>query len=64
MDGHGIERHSITPAAPRSVKGTTPSKKATSGEMLADGIRVRGLELLGKYHIQEGLPLCLQLHIS
>jgi hypothetical protein len=29
--------------------------------MFADGIRVRGLELLAKYHIAEGIPLCVSL---
>ena len=29
--------------------------------MFADGIRLKGLALLAKYHIKEGLPLCLDI---
>ena len=50
------EMQPLMPAVYRAIVEPAPS-----GEMFADGIRVRGLELLGKYHIQEGLPLCLQL---
>lgn len=32
---------------------------APSGEMFADGIRVEGLRLLAKHHVQEGLRACV-----
>ena len=34
---------------------------APSGIMFADGIRLSGLELLGRHRIEEGLPLCVSL---
>ena len=36
-------------------------KPAPSGEMFADGIRIRGLKLLADQRIAEGVPLCVQL---
>lgn len=36
-------------------------KPAPSGIMFADGIRLSGLDLLAKYHIREGMPLCINL---
>ena len=33
---------------------------APSGEMFADGIRVEGLRLLAKHHIEEGLQACVK----
>jgi hypothetical protein len=32
---------------------------APSGIMFADGIRMKGLEILAKHRIEEGIPLCL-----
>jgi hypothetical protein len=46
----------ILPAVYRAIVHPAPS-----GEMFADGIRVRGLELLAKYRIAEGIPLCVKL---
>ena len=34
---------------------------APSGIMFADGIRLRGLEILAKHHIKEGVSLCLDV---
>ena len=34
---------------------------APSGVMFASGIRLRGLELLAKHRIREGMPLCIQV---
>ena len=34
---------------------------APSDEMFGDGIRLKGLELLSRLHIREGLPLCLSV---
>lgn len=48
-------RH-LLPAIHRAIVEPSPS-----GEMFADGIRVRGLELLAKYRIAEGIPLCVSL---
>jgi hypothetical protein len=50
------ELRPILPAVYRAITDPAPS-----GEMFADGIRVRGLELLAKYRIAEGIPLCVQL---
>ncbi len=36
-------------------------KPAPSGEMFADGVRMSGLEILAKFHIREGMALCLDL---
>lgn len=36
-------------------------KLAPSNEMFADGIRLTGLDLLAKYHITEGLQLCIDV---
>ena len=46
----------LLPAVYRAIVEPPPS-----GEMFADGIRVRGLELLAKYRIAEGIPLCVSL---
>ncbi len=46
----------LLPAVHRAVIEPAPS-----GEMFADGIRVRGLQLLAKYRIAEGIPLCVTL---
>ena len=51
----------------RDLAGLLPSiLKATehlapSDEMFGDGIRLKGLELLSRLHIREGLPLCLSV---
>ncbi len=34
---------------------------APSGEMFADGIRMRGLKLLAEHQVAEGLPLCIPM---
>jgi len=34
---------------------------APSGVMFASGIRLRGVELLAKHRVREGLPLCLEI---
>ncbi len=49
----------IKPLLPAIYKAII--EPAPSGEMFADGIRIRGLELLAKYRIAEGIPLCAQL---
>lgn len=36
-------------------------KMAPSGEMFADGIRLAGLDLLSRFGIREGMPLCIQV---
>lgn len=46
----------LLPAIHRAIVEPAPS-----GEMFADGIRIRGLELFAKYRIAEGIPLCTQL---
>ena len=46
----------LLPAIYRAIVEPAPS-----GEMFADGIRLRGLELLAQYRIAEGIPLCTQL---
>ncbi len=37
------------------------AEPAPSGIMFADGIRLSGLEVLAKHHIEEGLPVCISL---
>lgn len=34
---------------------------APSGIMFADGVRLEGLDILAKYKIEEGMPLCIDL---
>ena len=46
----------LLPAIYRAIVEPAPS-----GEMFADGIRIHGLELLAKYRIAEGIPLCMKL---
>lgn len=46
----------LLPAIHRAIVEPAPS-----GEMFADGIRIRGLALFAKYRIAEGIPLCTQL---
>lgn len=46
----------LLPAIYRAIVEPAPS-----GEMFADGIRLRGLELLAKYRIAEGVPLCVSM---
>ena len=49
----------ITPLLPAIYRAVvTP---APSGVMFASGIRLRGLELLAKHRIREGMALCLQV---
>jgi hypothetical protein len=35
-------------------------RQAPSGEMFADGIRLAGVQLLAKHHIQEGMRVCIE----
>jgi len=46
----------ILPAIYQAVKEPAPS-----GIMFADGIRIKGLELLAKHNIKEGIPWCVKL---
>ncbi|MEA3367717.1 MAG: DUF6288 domain-containing protein, partial [Planctomycetota bacterium] len=46
----------ILPAVYRAIKGLAPS-----GVMFADGVRLRGLKLLAKHRVKEGIPLCLEI---
>ncbi len=50
------EVEAMLPAVYRAVV-----QQAPSGVMFSDGIRLRGLELLAKHRIAEGLPLCISL---
>lgn len=50
------EIESLLPAVYRAVV-----RQAPSGVMFSDGIRLRGLELLAKHRVAEGLPLCISL---
>jgi hypothetical protein len=50
------EIEAMLPAVYRAVV-----QQAPSGVMFSDGIRLRGLELLAKYRMAEGLPLCISL---
>ena len=34
-------------------------KPAPSGEMFADGVRIAGLKVLAKYHLEEGMKACV-----
>jgi len=54
-----LEYDQIAPLLPAIYKAIV--EPAPSGVMFADGIRCGGLELLAKYHIREGLPLCVPL---
>ena len=49
----------IKPLLPAVYKATV--QQAPSGEMFASEIQLRGIELFAKYHIKEGIPLCLQV---
>jgi len=46
----------LLPAIVRAIETPAPS-----GVMFASGIRLRGLELLAKHRIKEGMPLCLKV---
>ena len=50
------EIEKMMPAVYRAV-----TEQAPSGVMFSDGIRMRGLELLARHRIKEGLPLCVSL---
>ena len=50
------ELEPILPAIVRAIKEPAPS-----GVMFASGIRLRGLELLARHRIREGMPLCLEV---
>jgi len=50
------ELEPLLPDILRAVKGRAPS-----GVMFADGVRLRGLKLLAKHRIAEGMPLCLDI---
>lgn len=49
----------LRPLLPAIYKAV--AEPAPSGEMFADGIRLRGLELLAANRVAEGLPLCVRL---
>lgn len=44
----------LLPAIHRAVVEPSPS-----GEMFADAVRIRGLELLAKHHLEEGMKACV-----
>jgi len=46
----------LLPAIYRAIEEPAPS-----GVMFASGIRLRGLELLARHRIREGIPLCLRV---
>ena len=46
----------LLPAIHRAIVEPAPS-----GVMFASGIRLRGLELLARHRIKEGIPLCLEV---
>ena len=46
----------LLPAIHKAIVEQSPS-----GVMFASGIRLRGLELLAKHRIKEGIPLCVQI---
>jgi hypothetical protein len=50
------EMRPLLPAVLRAIEEPAPS-----GVMFASGIRLRGLELLAKHRIKEGMPLCLEI---
>ncbi len=51
--------------SPEAIKPLLPAvlqavvEPAPSGEMFADGIRVEGLRVLAKYHVEEGMRACV-----
>jgi hypothetical protein len=47
----------IKPLLPAILRAIT--EPAPSGEMFADGIRVEGLRVLAKHHIEEGIAACV-----
>ncbi len=49
----------LKPLLPAIYKAVV--QPAPSGEMFADGIRMRGLKLLAEHRVAEGLPLCISL---
>ena len=51
--------HDLAVLLPSILKAT--EHLAPSDEMFGDGIRLKGLELLSRLHIREGLPLCLSV---
>lgn len=58
MYGKLTERN-VAVLLPAIIKAT--KKLAPSNEMFADGIRLAGLDLLSKYHIAEGMQLCVDV---
>jgi len=49
----------VKPLLPSIYKAIV--EPAPSGVMFADGVRLRGLELLARYRIREGMSLCLDI---
>jgi len=49
----------LKPLLPDIYRAIT--RKAPSGVMFADGVRLRGLNLLAKHRIREGMALCLDI---
>ncbi|MEI6809458.1 MAG: DUF6288 domain-containing protein [bacterium] len=60
----GCMRSTYPLLTPEDIKALAPdilrsiSEKAPSGEMFAKGVRVAGVQMLAKHHIEEGIPLC------
>jgi hypothetical protein len=53
-----LSAQEIKPLLPAIYQAIT--EPAPSGEMFADGIRVEGLRLFAKHHIEEGLQACVR----
>jgi len=54
-----LDYEEIKPLLPAILEAI--EEPAPSGVMFASGIRLRGLEVLARYRIKEGMPLCLQV---
>ena len=52
-----LSAEAIKPLLPAILQAVV--EPAPSGEMFADGIRVEGLRVLAKYHIEEGMRACV-----
>ena len=53
-----LSAEAIAPLLPAILQAV--EEPAPSGEMFADGIRVEGLRLLARHHIEEGLHACVR----
>ncbi|MEI7946843.1 MAG: hypothetical protein WCJ02_09110, partial [bacterium] len=54
-----LSEHDLAILLPSIIKAT--QKLAPSNEMFADGIRMAGIDMLSKYHITEGMQLCIDV---